>query len=268
MITGAVASSGKAVDHGRAQGVPTEKIAWSGTHYFAKHVFCCIEGRHAVLLDLKRDKYLCVPRARLDACGHRLSGWATPHEDGPATSPASDNEADVTLRAMLQQGVLTTRVTERNPAVPTSHPLPTTSLAPVAGHASRGGYTLSQFCNFAIAATLASASLRWRRLENVVDIVARRRARRSGAQDIGNLDSLRELVRVFDALRPIFPRPYLCLYDSLALLAFLASYDRFPRWVFGVRMDPFNAHCWVQAGEVVLNETVDEVRSYTPIMVV
>jgi Transglutaminase-like superfamily len=36
--------------------------------------------------------------------------------------------------------------------------------------------------------------------------------------------------------------------------------------VFGVNADPFEAHCWVQAGSVVLNDTLGRVSSFTPIM--
>jgi hypothetical protein len=59
-----------------------------------------------------------------------------------------------------------------------------------------------------------------------------------------------------------------CLHDSLALLEFLARYDIFPDWAFGVRARPFVAHCWVQHGDIVFNDTVEHVAGYTPIMVV
>jgi hypothetical protein len=36
--------------------------------------------------------------------------------------------------------------------------------------------------------------------------------------------------------------------------------------VFGVQARPFAAHCWVQKGEVVFNDTVEHVSGYTPIM--
>jgi hypothetical protein len=72
----------------------------------------------------------------------------------------------------------------------------------------------------------------------------------------------------FHALRQYYPREYLCLFDSLALVEFLARYDVFPHWVFAVKMEPFGAHCWVQDGSVVLNDTVEYVREFTPIMVI
>ncbi len=76
------------------------------------------------------------------------------------------------------------------------------------------------------------------------------------------------MARVFLKYRPLFPRDYLCLFDSLALVRFLSGYDLYPDWVFGVQEDPFRAHCWVQAGEVVLNDHLDNVAVYTPIMTV
>ena len=38
--------------------------------------------------------------------------------------------------------------------------------------------------------------------------------------------------------------------------------------VFGVRIDPFAAHCWVQLGEQVLVGDFDQVRLFTPILTV
>jgi hypothetical protein len=59
-----------------------------------------------------------------------------------------------------------------------------------------------------------------------------------------------------------------CLYDSLALLEFLARYRIYPDWVFGVQTRPFAAHCWVQQGDIVFNDTVEHVTGYSPIMIV
>jgi hypothetical protein len=76
------------------------------------------------------------------------------------------------------------------------------------------------------------------------------------------------LVAVFRKLRRLFPANYLCLYDSLVLVEFLARYDIFPAWVFGVRLEPWAAHCWVQQGTVVFNEGIEEADDYVPIMVI
>jgi hypothetical protein len=74
------------------------------------------------------------------------------------------------------------------------------------------------------------------------------------------------LIATFQLLRPLFPRPYLCLFDSLALFEFLAGHDCFPHLIFGVVADPFEAHCWLQAGTVVLNDNLERTGRYKPIL--
>ena len=60
----------------------------------------------------------------------------------------------------------------------------------------------------------------------------------------------------------------MCLLDSIALVRFLARRGLYAQLVFGVTDDPFSAHCWVQAGDLVLNDTVGDVSAHTPIRVI
>ena len=39
-------------------------------------------------------------------------------------------------------------------------------------------------------------------------------------------------------------------------------------WVFGARTWPFAAHCWLQVGDVVINDRIDHVDRFAPVMVV
>lgn len=39
-------------------------------------------------------------------------------------------------------------------------------------------------------------------------------------------------------------------------------------WVIGVRTWPFMAHCWLQVGAVALDDDVERLIPYTPILVV
>ncbi|NJO13234.1 MAG: lasso peptide biosynthesis B2 protein [Gammaproteobacteria bacterium] len=73
--------------------------------------------------------------------------------------------------------------------------------------------------------------------------------------------------RVFEALHPlVFASRNRCLFHSLALIEYLARHELYPRWVFGVQAVPFAAHCWVQQEGQVLNDTVEHVSRYTPIL--
>lgn len=59
-----------------------------------------------------------------------------------------------------------------------------------------------------------------------------------------------------------------CLRWSIAMVRYLRRSRYFPDLVLGVRMMPFAAHAWVQDGGTVLNDTVEYVSAYTPILVV
>ncbi|RAK52757.1 lasso peptide biosynthesis B2 protein [Phenylobacterium deserti] len=58
-----------------------------------------------------------------------------------------------------------------------------------------------------------------------------------------------------------------CLLRSFLLLLELRERGVNAHWVFGVRTWPFAAHCWLQAGEVVLDDHPDRLRAFTPILV-
>lgn len=57
-----------------------------------------------------------------------------------------------------------------------------------------------------------------------------------------------------------------CLFRSYALLAFMRLGGHQAAWVFGVRTRPFLAHCWVQVGDVVLNDELERLKAFQPIL--
>lgn len=74
-----------------------------------------------------------------------------------------------------------------------------------------------------------------------------------------------EATQQFMRCRLAVPIETCCLLDSLALLRFLSRRGLPVNLVFGVALDPFAAHCWVQAGSWVLNDTLGNVAAHTPI---
>lgn len=73
---------------------------------------------------------------------------------------------------------------------------------------------------------------------------------------------------LFRAARLLIPMAPNCLTDSLALSAFLSRRSISFKLVFGVKLDPFAAHCWLQNDEAILNDAADSVAAFTPILVV
>ena len=82
------------------------------------------------------------------------------------------------------------------------------------------------------------------------------------------LEQLVGRARRFLAARPLVPFSANCLLDSLALLRWLGSVGRGALLVFGVKLDPFAAHCWIQSGELLLNDLVENIERFRPVRVV
>lgn len=97
-----------------------------------------------------------------------------------------------------------------------------------------------------------------RGLDHAVAMLERRRGVDGGAHVGLHAERFRRARRLI----PFAPN---CLTDSLALSAFLARRRVAHQLVFGVKLDPFAAHCWLQCDDLVLNDAVDRVASFVPI---
>lgn len=75
-------------------------------------------------------------------------------------------------------------------------------------------------------------------------------------------------VRAFEHARLLRTAAERCLPRSIALALCLASRGDRSHVVLGVRVSPFGAHSWAQQGDTVLNDSLEEVNRYHPILVV
>jgi hypothetical protein len=116
---------------------------------------------------------------------------------------------------------------------------------------------------------LAQAQLKTRSLKSILeDVVTLRRKSTSSPSTAHTDQPLLQAATTFRLARKYVPLATTCLLDSLALMKFLARRHLHANLVFGVTNDPFTAHCWVQAGDLALNETVGDATARTPIRVV
>ncbi len=90
---------------------------------------------------------------------------------------------------------------------------------------------------------------------------------KTGVWEKDQLSAAGGWTRAFEAVRPVLPYDRVCLFDSFALKYLLNAEGLAPSWVFGVKLASFAAHCWLQCGDVVLNDELDHVRLYQPILV-
>ena len=227
--------------------------AQQSSFYLSKHTFFCFADEHYVFLDLHNDEYMCLGREQTRVFKTLLDGNRPTGESADIVQTLLDRKLLVADESEGKRPVpLTAHAPETNLVTDTDKPRP--AIGPV--HVYR----------FFAASATASWNLRWRSIEQTVQQVERRKRRRRDALTPVDNATITELFRIFQALRPFYPRPYLCLFDSLALLHFLARFDVYPEWVYGVKLEPWGAHCWVQSGDLVVNDIVDNVNGYTPIM--
>jgi len=234
-------------------------------YFINPHIYLCPSSRYVVILDVRRDRYFSVLREQFELLVPWLNGW-----DEARTGNQSDRPGEAATevaRVLLSQGILTLDPAGAKPVRPISIPAPKSCMTlDRPSHAA----LFAKAAAFFLACHRANTALQRSRLEAVVAHVASRQSPGERPQLVTTPSKARaiRLTAVFAALRLFYPRPYLCTFDSLALLEFLASGGVHPRWIFGVRADPFHAHCWVQYGETLLNDRIERVTRFTPIMAV
>lgn len=235
--------------------------------FLAEEVYVCRPGRYYIFLDLRRDRYVSVSSSKSAALARQVFGWdkreAT--EDHHST-PALEAEDTTLADELLSEGILTC-------TPPAAHIQRHTEIPPpeadVRSNWTEGGLTVPSCLprmRLPRALLRAHIELAIVPLRSIVATLHRRKSRSPHSRSPSALRRTIRLARRFSEYRPYFPRDYLCLYDSLALVYYLALHDLYPMWVFGVCEEPFYAHCWVQAGTVVLNDYCERVSRYTPVM--
>ena len=221
----------------------------------ATDTFFCFRADTAVFLDLARDRYLELTASDVPLLRSLIArGAVTPEVETLGTS-------------LLTNGLLTRGDHLGRPFAPTEvAPARATLVDEWLDESPRIGlnHVLRFIVSWSVAAFALHLGIRYATIH-----VGRRRTRGDSHTPPFDIDKARTLLRVFRYLRPLlFAAEDHCLLNSLALLEFLAWYRLHPNWVFGVRTTPFQAHCWLQHGDLVLDDRLAHLVPYTPIMVV
>lgn len=199
-----------------------------------------------VFLDARQDEYFCLPKSGADRLRAAIRGLGT---DVPETVEL--------LTELRSVGLLVSGATTA-PAPSYHHPR--TANGDVAEEQARPAPRPKEVAKFIAATFLALLTLRYRAPRSWF-----RRDRASSP--CTNVDAARRLANVFQVLRTFVPKSGRCLPSSMMLLAFLRLHNVRAAWVFGVRTHPFEAHCWIECDGIVLNDSLEHVRWFTPILV-
>lgn len=234
----------------------------SSLYYLSRHCFVCEAQGYWIILNARRDKYYCVTESDLRSIGHRLYGW--PADPQSASIPQPEND-DALIGSLISNGIITCQLDEGKAFAACGLVL-CERVADKSSDFESSKITPLSTLRFLLACAKVDWQLRAKPLDCTLSRIERRQQLSTSLNRTKNSTRATDLVNVFNRLRPFYPRPYLCLFDSLALQEFLAKYRAFPRIVFGVTADPFLAHCWVQEGVTLLNDELERVTKFKPIL--
>lgn len=235
-----------------------------------KSTFVALTDEQLVFLNLHRDNYTCLERRHTRPVG-RLLGLPMPDDDEfeeIATEKASEDPAKV-IADMIARGLVTQDPNEGKRAEFVAQ---CSELKEMLGYVPGEGpqVRLRDILWFFKALVVTKSLLKFASMERTVMRV-RRRKDRYYAKGPTMLDDerLNELVETYKILKPLFVTVKdQCLFSSLFLIEFLACYHVYPNWYFGVRLNEFYAHCWVQDRNVIYDDFIQNTCQNQPIMVV
>lgn len=211
------------------------------------HVHVAISGSLAIFLDTRRDRYAATP---LEPRLMRTLGGEEEADD-----------SDPVCQRLMRNDLLVPSGPDSRPFAPETIDVPQRSVLEMAG--GRGALSVRTTGQAAFAIGRAHRSLRLGGLDGVATALRQHKA--AGRAPAG-FDRTVRLSRLFDGHRALIPAKRICLRDSVALIYFLATEDCIADIVFGVQAAPFHAHCWVQAGDRILNDSGYFPSSLTPIL--
>ena len=207
----------------------------------------CACGGRVIFLDVEADRYFCLPSGAGAAFTRLAAGETEPQ----------DTER---LHALITRGLLI-----EHPASPGLRPAP--ALEPATGDLLEEPYPSPNTLEVvsAFAAEMRAAWLLRRRpfLEVLRGVDEERAGRRRQPSDFDRC--LRGIVSASMAASLVLRATDRCLVRALAVHSTCRRHGIYPKLVFGVRMNPFGAHCWVQLDDKVLVGDFEQVRLFEPI---
>jgi len=204
----------------------------------------CFAGDKLIVLDLRTDRYLAL-RGDRRAAFERLRARAP-----------NDGEA---MTALVSTGLFVrcdaeTRLDPPDIVVPRADLGDRPRERPVMG-------MIMATARHLYWARRAQTSHRIAR--TVADLLNRKRVLAAGEDGAAIVD----IATGYASARTLIPIPPRCLIDSLALFRLMLHRGFAPALVFGVRPEPFAAHCWLQSSERILTGSADDAHNFTPILV-
>jgi hypothetical protein len=213
-------------------------------------LFYCTVRDRTIFLDVTENRYFGLS-SELDSMFRHIAAGEMP--------PAADA---VAAERLVELAILIRADGDHQALQPANVPAPATSLIDTISSCPSPlqafGYLAQEFVEI--------MRLRWHPFEETIGTLRFRASARSVTP--GQLDIARHVVAAARRVRSLRTAHDRCLPRSIAMFRLMGSRGFWPSLVIGIGDSAFTAHCWLQQGDVVLNDEVDVVRCYTPILVI
>jgi hypothetical protein len=230
-------------------------------YYIRKDIYFCETDSGVIFLDLNSRQYFGVPKNQVDQLAIAVHDWSPRAHHPNEHDEAVESSPHRVISDLLRKGVLTRSEERRRSDVSNANVNPSRAyhfVRNVRTHLHARHVLTMALCVLKIRCALKLSRLRGviHRLQLPMLTVPTPRR-----------EELWELLDTFLFLRPWFYTTRdACLLDSLVLSHFLRSYGVAVTLSLGVHANPFRAHAWVQSGPVILNDTLENVSVYTPLL--
>ncbi|KTE04125.1 hypothetical protein ATE68_00185 [Sphingopyxis sp. H038] len=209
--------------------------------------FCICSGR-AVFLDVGADRYFQLP-VHQDLAFQRFAS-------GQAPQPGDET----TLEAMAISGLMVDAHHGARTFSPVTVSPPMAEIDPMLSMAR-----LTDRLAALLSVHRARRALAKRPLKNLFDTMSRSSAALVPDR-IEDWTAVNRVAAAFAVNGIMIRRQDQCLPLSIAFKHLCLARRTPTTLVIGVKLDPFVAHCWIQRDEYVVNDTLERVRLFTPIL--
>jgi hypothetical protein len=213
----------------------------------------CIPGDRTVFLDIPAGRYFSLSESKDLA----LQRWLN--------AQALDEKDVAHLDTLLRRGILVAAL---------SDPTGPRKRQPLIAPARRQlDIPLVRASGVGVLRAIGAQLVWSRRTERwpparIVEVLRSTGPRSADREPQDSLKRLATLAHDFDRADFLLGNHDRCLVRSFAFAAIARKRSLHASVVLGVQSDPFAAHCWVQHGDVVVNDRYERVRPFAPIMVI
>lgn len=226
-------------------------------YFLSNHAHVCISNGYIVILDTKQDQYHCLPKNLTEKFSSLVA-------DGVVFADEKDCEMQSNILNLVSEKIIhSSEFRSCNPkGLLRFDPKRDLTDAPL--FIKRNEVNVNHIVKFVSSFLEVCAIKNIIGFHGLLKYVNSRPVRRGHS-----MDNLENVVFSFRKIRPIFyTSSNKCLIDSAIMMVFLRKFGYEPQWIFGVSMDPFSAHCWVQVEDLLVTDPLYAIDGYDPIMII